>query len=129
MLIAKYGQTVLPLHDRTSRIVLAQRPQNKTAALVADMLYDLMRPLPAGLRKTVTFDNGTEFAHHDKLHSLATGTFFCDTRSPWQKGGVEKANRPDPMLPAPKGRSGVDHRRTFDALIAPYNNTSRKCID
>jgi IS30 family transposase len=129
MLFSKYRQTVLALHDRTSRIVLARRPQNKTAALVADMLCDLMRPLPAGLRKTVTFDNGTEFAHHDKLHSLVAGTFFCDTRSPWQKGGVENAiGRIRYFLPRKTDLAQITDEQ-FDALIAIYNNTPRKCLD
>ena len=43
------------------------------------------------LRRTVTFDNGTEFAQHYQLHALGMETFFCDTHSPWQKGGVENA--------------------------------------
>ncbi|MYC34711.1 MAG: hypothetical protein F4X64_16230 [Chloroflexi bacterium] len=42
-------------------------------------------------RKSVTFDNGAEFARHYRLHELGMETFFCDTRSPWQKGGVENA--------------------------------------
>ena len=41
--------------------------------------------------RTVTFDNGTEFALHYRLHDLGIETFFCDTHSPWQKGGVENA--------------------------------------
>jgi transposase, IS30 family len=41
------------------------------------------------LRKSVTFDNGTEFARHRALHRLAIKTFFCDRYAPWQKGGVE----------------------------------------
>jgi IS30 family transposase len=41
--------------------------------------------------QTVTFDNGTEFARHRALHSLAIDTFFCDPYAPWQKGGIENA--------------------------------------
>jgi IS30 family transposase len=111
-----------------NRAPLARRPQNKTAALVADMLCDLMRPLPACLRKTVTFDNGTEFAHHDKLNSVVAGTFFCDTRSPWQKGGVENAiGRMRRFLPRKTDLTQITDEQ-FDALIAIYNNTPRKCL-
>ena len=49
-------------------------------------------PFPPRWRKSITFDNGAEFARHYRLHSLGFETFFCDTRSPWQKGGVENAN-------------------------------------
>ena len=47
--------------------------------------------MPPDLRQTVTFDNGTEFARHYRLHDLAIQTFFCDPHSPWQKGGIENA--------------------------------------
>ena len=45
-----------------------------------------MGTLPVELRRSVTFDNGTEFARHHELHELGVETFFCDVRSPWQKG-------------------------------------------
>jgi IS30 family transposase len=51
----------------------------------------LFAPMPPALRKTVTFDNGTEFARHRALQALAVDTYFCDPCSPWQKGGIENA--------------------------------------
>src|SRR5438034_5475934 len=51
-----------------------------------------LQPLPDRLRQTITFDNGTEFALHHQLNTqLGMQTFFCDTHSPWQKGGIENA--------------------------------------
>ena len=78
MLFAKYGQAVLAVHERQSRLLLATRPPNKTADLVAEQLLAIFAELPPGLRQTVTFDNGTEFARHHRLHQLAIATFFCD---------------------------------------------------
>jgi transposase, IS30 family len=44
------------------------------------------------MRKTISFDNGNEFAEHHRLHkTLGVQTFFCDPHSPWQKGGVENS--------------------------------------
>ena len=43
-----------------------------------------MGTLPAEMRRSVTFDNGTEFARRYELHELGVETFFCDVRSPWQ---------------------------------------------
>lgn len=129
MLFAKYGQAVLTLHDRTSRILLGQRPPNKSAALVADVLGQIMAPLPGHLRKTITFDNGSEFAHHSKLHSLNLKTFFCDTHSPWQKGGIENAiGRMRRFLPRKTDLAQLSAEQ-FNTLIAIYNNTPRKCLD
>ena len=91
MLFAKYGQAVLAVHERHSRLILATRPPNKAAEPIAEQLLALFAAMPPQLRQTITFDNGTEFARHRRLHALAMQTFFCDTYAPWQKGGIENA--------------------------------------
>src|SRR5262249_33200261 len=67
------------------------RQPNKAAEPVAKKLTDLFASLPMPLRRTITFDNGTEFAYHYRLHKLSMRTFFCDPHAPWQKGGIENA--------------------------------------
>ena len=85
-------------------------------------------PLPQEWRQTITFDNGTEFAHHYRLHPLGTQTFFCDTCSPWQKGGVENAiGRMRRTLPRKTDLAGLSEKR-FTQLVQAYNNTPRKCL-
>jgi len=129
MLFAKYGQAVLTLHDRRSRLLIGQRPANKTANLVVTLLQNLLANLPQDLRKTITFDNGTEFAQHSKLHALHLNTFFCDTHSPWQKGGIENAiGRMRRFLPRKTDLASISEEQ-FNTLIAIYNNTPRKCLD
>ncbi len=91
MLFRTYGQAVLVLHERHSRLLLAVRPPGKAAGPIASAISRLLAPLPQTWRQTITFDNGTEFARHHLLHTLNIATFFCDTHSPWQKGGVENA--------------------------------------
>ena len=63
--------------------------------------------MPPEWRRTV--DNGTEFALHYWLHELGIETFFCDTHSPWQKGGVENAigrlRRTSPQIPRGASRN------------------------
>src|SRR3546814_5850431 len=52
----------------------------------------MLQPLPSSLRRSIAFDNGPEFARHHQLsEQVDIQTFFCDVRSPWQKGGVENA--------------------------------------
>lgn len=129
ILFAKYGQAILSLHERTSRILLAQRPPNKTATLIAKTLHDLLELLPPELRQTITFDNGSEFAHHFRLHDLAIQTFFCDTHAPWQKGGIENAiGRMRRFLPRKTDLATITEDQ-FNTLIAIYNHTPRKCLD
>jgi IS30 family transposase len=129
MLFAKYGQAVLTLHERRSRIVLATRPLNKAADRVARHLLGLFAALPPSLRRSVTFDNGTEFARHRALHRLAIMTFFCDPHAPWQKGGIENAiGRIRRFIPRKTDLATLSAKR-FRQLIAAYNNTPRKCLD
>ncbi len=129
MMFAKYGQAILTVHERQSRLLLAIRLASKAAHLVAHHLARLFGALPQRLRQTVTFDNGTEFARHRLLHRLNVDTFFCDPYSPWQKGGIENAiGRMRRFLPRKTDLATLKSRR-FKALIAAYNHTPRKCLD
>jgi IS30 family transposase len=129
MLFARYGQAVLTVHERQSRIILATRPSNKAASGVARHLVRLFTPMPANLRKTVTFDNGTEFARHHRLHRLAIKTFFCDPYAPWQKGGIENAiGRMRRFIPRKTDLATLKNKH-FRDLVRAYNNTPRKCLD
>jgi IS30 family transposase len=128
MLFSKYGQAVLTLHDRSSRILFATRPPNKAAIPTAQALRDLLQPLPDSFRKTITFDNGTEFARHNELHSINFKTYFCDPHSPWQKGGIENAiGRMRRFLPRKTDLATLSDR-DFNAFLLTYNNTPRKCL-
>ena len=129
MMFAKYGQAILTVHERTSRILLAARPDNKTANLIAQLIEQLLQPIPPHLRRTITFDNGTEFARHTRLHSLNLQTFFCDPYAPWQKGGIENAiGRMRRFIPRKTDLATISDRN-FTALLQAYNATPRKCLD
>ena len=128
MLFSAYGQAVLTLHERHSRILLAVRPPGKAADPIAGAMTRLLESLPPQLRRTVTFDNGTEFARHYQLHDLGIQTFFCDTHSPWQKGGVENAiGRMRRTLPRKTDLAELSEEE-FTQRLQAYNNTPRKCL-
>ena len=129
MLFARYGQAVLALHERRSRLTLVMRQPSKAAAPIAQTLHALLAPLPENLRRTITFDNGTEFArHHTLTASLGVQTFFCDPHAPWQKGGVENAiGRLRRYLPRKTDLATLTES-DFDHLNRLYNHTPRKCL-
>ena len=120
--------------------MLATRPPGKAAEPIAAALHDLFAVLPPGCGQTATFDNGTEFAdfvadaRHYRLHDLGIQTFFCDTHSPWQKGGIENAffeeaaiGRMRRGLPRKTDLAQVSEER-FAQLVHAYNHTPRKCL-
>ena len=129
MMFSKYGQAILTVHERTSRVLFGIRLASKVAVGVARHLGRLFAALPKRLRQSVTFDNGTEFACHLALHDLSIETFFCDPHSPWQKGGVENAiGRMRRFMPRKTDLDRLPTRR-FRRMIAAYNNTPRKRLD
>ncbi|MCY4133109.1 MAG: IS30 family transposase [Nitrospira sp.] len=128
MLFRIYGQAILTLHERHSRLLLAARPPGKAAAPIAQAMARLLAPLPPTWRQTVSFDNGTEFARHYHLHALGLETFFCQPHAPWQKGGGENAiGRLRRTLPRKTDLAALSDEH-FTQLVQAYNNTPRKCL-
>ena len=129
MAFAKYGQNILTLHERLSRILIAVRARDKSADYIAGIIGAILETLPLPLRQTITFDNGTEFAKHYDLHRIQLETFFCDPYSPWQKGGIENAiGRMRRTIPRKTDLATLPAKRLFN-LVRDYNNTPRKCLD
>jgi len=129
MMFAEPGQAILVSQERKSRIVLSAKQSGKAARPTARRLKTWFEPIEPKLRKSVTFDNGTEFSHHSVLvDELGMKTFFCDPHSPWQKGGVENSiGRLRRFLPRDTDLNTIDARK-LNACIANYNNTPRKCL-
>ena len=63
------------------------------AQLVGDGLIEAFSALPAGLRRTLTWDQGNEMFHHERIEA-ATGVriYFADPHAPWQRGTNENTN-------------------------------------
>ena len=68
--------------------------EQKDADTVAAALTKHAQRLPAELYKSLTWDRGTEMANH-RHFTLATdiAVYFCDPKSPWQRGSNENTNR------------------------------------
>lgn len=128
MLFSKYGQSLLVAQERQSRMVMLFILKNKEAKGVVNQLSNLLGCLPKPLAKTVTFDNGSEFAQHHQLSNLGIKTYFCDVKSPWQKGGVENAiGRLRAFLPRKTDLAELNNQ-DIEKVVAQYNHTPRKCL-
>jgi IS30 family transposase len=84
---------IATLVERHSRFVMLVKIENKESVGVAAALAKKIRKLPAELRRSLTWDRGTEMAAH-KQFTVATDVkvYFCDPRSPWQRGSNENTN-------------------------------------
>ncbi len=129
MLFRLPGQAILVSQERKSRALLLARQPGKAAVPTVQRLLAWFQAIHPRLRRTITFDNGTEFAEHLALtEHLRMRTFFCDPYSPWQKGAVENAiGRLRRFLPRKTNLNTLDDK-ALQACIAAYNNTPRKCL-
>ncbi|WP_082177250.1 IS30 family transposase [Arthrobacter sp. RIT-PI-e] len=88
------GSAIGTLVERTTRyLMLVHLPDGHSAENVRDGLVATISTLPAHLRRSLTWDQGTEMARHREV-TLATdmAIFFCDPHSPWQRGSNENTN-------------------------------------
>ncbi|WP_456299236.1 IS30 family transposase [Mycobacterium stomatepiae] len=77
----------------TGYVRLLHLPHTRSAEAVAEAMIAAVKDLPATLRRTVTWDQRHEMAHHARI-SIDTGieVYFCDPHSPWQRGSNENTN-------------------------------------
>ena len=85
---------VATLVERHSRYVMLVKVANKDTESVVSALIRQSRKLPHDLYQSLTWDRGKELADHKRL-ALASDIkiYFCDPRSPWQRGSNENTNR------------------------------------
>ena len=90
------GRGKSPLQDnveRVSRLSKIVRLPDKTAHQSRQALERSLGPFPPSLRKSVTYDNGSENTEHHLLNQkIGTCSFFCNPYSSWEKGSVENRN-------------------------------------
>jgi transposase, IS30 family len=90
---ARNLSSVGTLVERTSRYLMLAQLDSSSSSSVLDGFTRRLKTIPASLRKTLTYDQGSEMALHETLaNRLHIDIFFCDPHSPWQRGSNENAN-------------------------------------
>ena len=93
LIVGKRKTSIGTLVERNSRYVMLFQVSDNTAESVRVALTDTVKKLPEHLWKSLTWDQGKEMAQHATF-TIDTGiqVFFCDPRSPWQRGSNENTN-------------------------------------
>jgi IS30 family transposase len=116
-------------HGSRARIKNGPATAGHGAEAVRDAIADAIGVLPEQLRRSLTWDQGAEMAQHAQLR-IDTGVeiYFCDPRSPWQRGSNENTNG---LLRQyfPKGTDLARHsREDLGAVAVALNTRPRKTL-
>ena len=126
---ANHKGAIVTLDERVSKIRLALPQVGKFALETKESIIELLQPFHTFV-KTITFDNGKEFAKHiDIADSLGCDTYFAKPYHSWERGQNENANG---LLRQyfPKGMEFVDvTRKEVIEAVHRLNSRPRKCLD
>jgi IS30 family transposase len=131
LIVGKNHQSAIgTLVERSTRyVMLLHLPHGYTPAAVRDALVTTIQTLPEHLRRSLTWDQGSEM-HYHRHFSTATDmpVYFCDPHAPWQRGSNENTNG---LLRQyfPKGTDLAAHTREhLDAVAIQLNGRPRKTL-
>lgn len=121
---------IATLVERQTRYVMLAKIPNRKSATVIAALIKQAKKLPKELYKSLTWDRGAEMAEH-KEFTVATNiqVYFCDPKSPWQKGSNENTNR---LLRQyfPKGTDlSVHSQQKLSSIARQLNERPRKTLN
>jgi len=116
--------------ERKSRYLLATKLEDKKATTLSERSSRIFRSIPRKVRKTLTVDNGSEFAQFKKLEeTTGLDIYFAKPYAAWQRGANENANG---LLRQyfPKGSNFKKvMEEDVQAAVKRLNNRPRKCLD
>jgi IS30 family transposase len=121
------GDSILSVQqERKSKVCRLHKCQDKTAQASEEAVRDSIESLPAGMWLTITRDNGGENTLHQETE---IPSYFCDTYSSWQKGGVENLNGLiREYFPKRSNLDTVEERYVYE-IQEKLNNRARKCLN
>jgi IS30 family transposase len=132
LILGARGQSAIAtLVERQTRyVMLIAVGRDKTSSHVCSLIAKKIKTLPKNLAVSLTWDRGKELAGHQKF-SVATGVqvYFCDPRSPWQRGSNENTNG---LLRQyfPKGSDLAAHsQRRLDRVAQMLNDRPRQTLE
>jgi transposase, IS30 family len=128
---AAQQSAIATLVERKTRLtVLVGLPTDHSAQSVGDALIAAFSKLPAALRRTLTWDQGNEMFHHERIEQATNiKIYFADPHSPWQRGSNENTNG---LLRQyfPKGTDlATWTTQQLAQVAAELNDRPRRCLN
>jgi IS30 family transposase len=130
LIFGKKMTSIGTLVERSSRyVILLKLPNGHGAPAVRAAMTKRILTLPAQLRRSITWDQGKEMAEHVQF-TIDTGVqiYFCDPKSPWQRGSNENTNGLlRQYLPRSSDLSQCT-QRDLDAIARSLNTRPRQTL-
>jgi len=130
LIFGKKMTSIGTLVERHSRyVILLKLPHGHGAPAVRAAMTKRILTLPAQLRRSITWDQGKEMAEHTQF-TIDTGVqiYFCDPKSPWQRGTNENTNGLlRQYLPRSTDLSQCSQRE-LDAIARSLNTRPRQTL-
>jgi IS30 family transposase len=130
LLFGKRMRAIATLVERQTRFVmLLALPNGHGADVVADARAAKIVELPEQLRRSLTLDHGNEMADHARF-TIDTGVqvYFCDPRSPWQRGSNENTNGLRRQYFPKRSEIGHYTQADLDKVAAELNGRPRQTL-
>ena len=123
------SEVITTLVERKTRMVFLIKNHSKHSQGVMEKITMKFQGLPKKMLKTITFDQGSEFANHQYLEEhRQCEVYYCEAHSPWQKGGNENMNgRLRKYLPK-NAKINLITQEELDLIAEKMNRCPRKCI-
>ncbi len=121
---------IATLVERHSRYVMLAKVSSKDTETVVSTLIEHARKLPTELYKSLTWDRGLEMADH-KRFTLATdiAVYFCDPKSPWQRGSNENTNGLLRQYFPKRTDLSIHSQEHLDKIARKLNTRPRKTLE
>jgi IS30 family transposase len=127
---SNHNGAIVTYVDKASKYLVAGLINNKKANQVNTRTIELFQEVKSDFRKTITFDNGTEFSKHQELsEELELDIFFANPHSPWERGLNEHTNGLiREFLPKGTNFRGVTDEE-LKKIVDLINNRARESLD
>ena len=121
---------IATLVERASRFTLLVKLKGNDTTSVVNAITNKIIELPNQLKKSLTWDRGMELAKHKKFTiDTEIKVYFCDPRSPWQRGTNENTNRLLRQYMPKKTDLSIHSQIDLDQIAKELNERPRKTLN